>query len=67
MRTIAFLSNHKPNARELEVELAALLGESGLEARAIYFEKPTMAVGAEQAVLDEIVQVADLVVNGVGD
>jgi hypothetical protein len=67
VRTIAFLSNHKPNAHALQVELAGLLHEAGVEARAVYFEKPTMAVGAEASVLDEIVQVADLVVNGVGD
>jgi hypothetical protein len=67
IRTIAFLSNHKPNARELEVELARLLSAAGIDARAMYFEKPTMAVGADAAVLDELASGADVVVNGVGD
>ncbi len=66
-QTIAYLSNHKPNARELQVEVAAMLEEAGISARSVFYEKPTMAVGAAASVLDEISQTADFVVNGVGD
>lgn len=64
---LVFLSNTKPNTRELQDRVAAGLRASGVSATMEFYEKETMAVGAGDALLDEIADAADLVVNGVGD
>lgn len=66
-RRFGFLSNRKPNAAEVEREVARLAGEAGLIDEVRFYEKASPGVGATEELIGQIASECDLVMVGSAD
>lgn len=66
-RRLGFLSNRKPNAAEVEREVARLADEAGLIDSITFYEKPSPGEGAPAELLDQIGDECDAIMVGSAD
>jgi hypothetical protein len=66
-RRFGFLSNRKPNAAEVEHEVARLAEETGLTDGVRFYEKASPGVGAADELIDKIASECDIVMVGSAD
>ncbi len=65
--TVGLLDNAKPNAARILEHLGEVLQKEHGVANVVMLQKPSFAVPAEEAMLDELQESCDYVIAGVGD
>ncbi len=66
-RRLGFLSNRKPNAAEVEREVARLADGAGLAETIEFYEKASPGEGADPVLMDKIAEECDVVMVGSAD